>query len=66
MRYTKVENHPHLVKDAHNNAVVNTNAEGYRAAKLRKNRYKENQELKKDMFVMQQRMHALEKYILNH
>mgnify|MGYP001171012839 CR=1 FL=1 len=65
VRYKKIEDSPHLIKDTLSKAVINTNVEGYRAAKLRKERYKENQKLKDNFKTLENKINALEKLLVN-
>ena len=60
-RYSKVKDNPFLVKNHNNNAVVNTNVQGYYAAKERKKRYKENLQLKEELKTLQYKMTQIEK-----
>ena len=62
--YKPVENNINLIRDRKSNAIVNTNVSAYKAAKIRKEKYKKSQALQDEINDLKKRLTALEKIVL--
>lgn len=62
--YKPVEDNINLIRDRKSNAIVNTNVSAYKAAKIRKEKYKKSQALQDEINDLKKRLTALEKIVL--
>lgn len=62
--YESVEDDINLIRDRKSNAIVNTNISAYKAAKIRKEKFKKSQAMQAEINDLKNRLTALEKIVL--